>query len=96
MAQKMNRVMVVAVALVVAVGSGCGAHTRFVTRPFAPVNGVENGPTSGLWGDTSAGPDGTTLVVSEDGGMPFSSPSTTARSAQLRSLVAVGRSRFAM
>jgi hypothetical protein len=34
--------------------SGCGAGGR----PFAAADGVEAGPTSGLWGDGTAGPDG--------------------------------------
>jgi hypothetical protein len=34
--------------------SGCSAGAR----PFATAGGVEAGPTSGLWGDGTAGPDG--------------------------------------
>src|SRR5712692_8836318 len=56
--EKMSPLAVLAIAFIVAVGSGCGAETHPVTRPFAARNGVESGPSSGLWGDGSAGPSG--------------------------------------
>lgn len=43
-----------ALLLLSVVASGCGADAR----PFAAGGGVEAGPTSGLWGDGTAGPDG--------------------------------------
>lgn len=48
----------VALALVVIVGSGCGASTQTIAAPFAAGGGTSSGPGSGLWGDGSSGPTG--------------------------------------
>jgi hypothetical protein len=45
-------------AAFVVVFSGCSSGTQAVTRPFVAGGGIESGPTSGLWGDGSAGPSG--------------------------------------
>jgi hypothetical protein len=58
MAKKMNALVVLAAALTVTVASGCDAGTKAVKRPFVAGTGVESGPSSGLWGDGSSGPDG--------------------------------------
>jgi hypothetical protein len=46
-----------AVAQVVVTLSACAAN-ELEPRPFVAGAGVESGPSSGLWGDTSAGPHG--------------------------------------
>jgi hypothetical protein len=48
----------VAIAVIAMAAGGCGADSRHVTHPFAVSGGVESGPSSGLWGDSSSGPDG--------------------------------------
>jgi hypothetical protein len=58
MAKKMNALVILAAALTVTVASGCDAGTKAVKRPFVAGSGVESGPSSGMWGDGSSGPDG--------------------------------------
>jgi hypothetical protein len=45
-------------AVLALVGAGCGEASRSVSEPFVSNGGIEGGLGSGLWGDTSSGPDG--------------------------------------
>lgn len=47
-----------ALVLVVSVGSGCGGSPQRVSAPFVAFGGTSSGPSSGLWGDGSSGPNG--------------------------------------
>jgi hypothetical protein len=39
-------------------GAGCGETSHLVSQPFVANGGTEGPLSSGLWGDTSSGPDG--------------------------------------
>jgi hypothetical protein len=45
-------------AVLVLSGSGCGEASHGLSQPFVANGGIEGGLGSGLWGDTSSGPDG--------------------------------------
>lgn len=59
MAKKAELPAVLAMALVgLTVVSGCGTAAQAVRGPFVARGGVSSGPSSGLWGDGSSGPNG--------------------------------------
>jgi hypothetical protein len=51
-------ILTLALAAPLLLVGGCGAGNKLIKRPFAARAGIESGPGSRLWGDTSSGPSG--------------------------------------
>lgn len=58
MSAKGALVRLAAAAIVLLGAAGCGSSSDGFKQRFAVNGGIEAGPGSGLWGDTSSGPDG--------------------------------------
>lgn len=58
MSAKVALAFLAAAAILLLGAAGCGDSSHGFSQPFVANGGIASGPGSGLWGDTTSGPDG--------------------------------------
>ncbi len=58
MSAKVALAFMAAAAILLLGAAGCGDSSHGFSQPFVANGGIASGPGSGLWGDTTSGPDG--------------------------------------